>query len=325
MTYDDKERILVTTNKFWMAHFLLLTILLHHTFSTTLSTTFRKLIVLLIFLISGMNSLESLDQQEEQNLQVKHSHGNNIGHYLQSLLSKLDISKSLKYVPENIGASLDARHQFGPLDFENSNNVQLNFNHGKLQSKKVFGILGILEQRRTSSVDLKKLQFEKNEEICIGRLFWGKGLCFINGNLFGKKMNVIVGSVLGNPFSGGLDKLTGDETEEKKNVIEDTEILKAREEAEKRRKQKHEKREIEREKLRKEIREKYKIEVKKTEPEVQDFPGRVGATHKTPEQLAEEGSEDDSFGAQINGIVTKAKSSFENMTTIIKSFISFET
>ncbi|KRY20295.1 putative complexin-1 [Trichinella patagoniensis] len=106
-------------------------------------------------------------------------------------------------------------------------------------------------------------------------------------------MNVIVGSVLGNPLSGGLDKLTGDETEEKKNVIEDTEILKAREEAEKRRKQKHEKREREREKLRKEIREKYKIEVKKTEPEVQDFPGRVGATHKTPEQLAEEGSEDD--------------------------------
>ncbi|KRY61404.1 hypothetical protein T03_1655 [Trichinella britovi] len=190
MTYDDKERILaigISYNKFWMAHFLLLTILLHHTFSTTLSTTFRKLIVLLIFLISDMNSLESLDQREEQNLQVKHSHGNNIGHYLQSLLSKLDISKSLKYVPENIGASWDARHQFGPLDFENSNNVQLNFNHGKLQSKKVFGILGILEQRRTSSVDLKKLQFEKNEEICIGRLFWGKGLCFINGNLFGKK------------------------------------------------------------------------------------------------------------------------------------------
>ncbi|KRY40667.1 hypothetical protein T01_3075 [Trichinella spiralis] len=34
------------------------------------------------------------------------------------------------------------------------------------------------------------------------------------------------------------------------------------------------------------------------------------------------------FGAQINGIVTKAKSSFEiiyNMTTIIKSFMSFET
>ncbi|KRY20250.1 hypothetical protein T12_10296 [Trichinella patagoniensis] len=190
MTYDDKERILaigISYNKFWMAHFLLLTILLHHTFSTTLSTTFRKLIVLLIFLISDINSLESLDQREEQNLQVKHSHGNNIGHYLQSLLSKLDISKSLKYVPENIGASWDARHQFGPLDFENSNNVQLNFNHGKLQSKKVFGILGILEQRRTSNVDLKKLQFEKNEEICIGRLFWEKGLCFINGNLFGKK------------------------------------------------------------------------------------------------------------------------------------------
>ncbi|KRY61385.1 hypothetical protein T03_236 [Trichinella britovi] len=31
------------------------------------------------------------------------------------------------------------------------------------------------------------------------------------------------------------------------------------------------------------------------------------------------------FGAQINGIVIKAKSSFENMTTIIKSFMSFET
>ncbi|KRZ10879.1 hypothetical protein T11_1350 [Trichinella zimbabwensis] len=31
------------------------------------------------------------------------------------------------------------------------------------------------------------------------------------------------------------------------------------------------------------------------------------------------------FGAQINGIVTKAKSSFENITTIIKSFMSFET
>ncbi|KRZ12011.1 putative complexin-1 [Trichinella zimbabwensis] len=311
-----------------MAHFLLLTILLHHTISTTLSTAFH-----------------SLDQQEEQNLKVKRSRGDNIGHYLQSLLNKLDISKSLKYVPENVGASWDARHQFGPLDFENSNNVQLNFNQGKLQSKKVFGIVGILEQTRISSVDLKKLQFEKNEEICIGRLFLGKGLCFINGNLFGKKylfpskhaflsvtksiaataMNVIVGSVLGNPLSGGLDKLTGDETEEKKNVIEDTEILKAREEAEKRRKQKHEKREIEREKLRQEIRGKYKIEVKKTEPEIQDFAGRVGATHKTAEQLAEEGIEDESFGAQINGIVTKAKSSFENITTIIKSFMSFET
>ncbi|KAL1284593.1 Glutamate decarboxylase beta [Trichinella pseudospiralis] len=153
-----------------MAHFLLLTILLHHTITTTLST-----------------ASQSLDQQEEQNLEVKRSRADNIGHYIQSLLNKLDISKSLKYVPENFGASWDARHQFGPLDFENSNNVQLNFNQGKFQSKKVFGIVGILEQTRISSVDLKKLQFEKNEEICIGRLFLGKGLCFINGNLFGKK------------------------------------------------------------------------------------------------------------------------------------------
>ncbi|KAL1284595.1 putative complexin-1 [Trichinella pseudospiralis] len=134
-------------------------------------------------------------------------------------------------------------------------------------------------------------------------------------------MNVIVGSVLGNPLSGGLDKLTGDETEEKKNVIEDTEILKAREEAEKRRKQKHEKREMKEKNCAKKSGKK----VKKTEPEIQDFSGRVGVTHKTAEQLAEEDNEDESFGAQINGIVTKAKSSFENITTIIKGFMSFET
>ncbi|KAL1231003.1 3-hydroxyacyl-CoA dehydrogenase [Trichinella spiralis] len=116
-----------------MTHFLLLTILLHHTFSTTLSTTFQ-----------------SLDQREEQNLQVKHSHGNNIGHYLQSLLSKLDISKSLKYVPENIGASWDARHQFGPLDFENSNNskgvraalISKNYNLKKMKKSALVDYFG---------------------------------------------------------------------------------------------------------------------------------------------------------------------------------------
>uniref|UniRef100_A0A914XIS8 Complexin 2 n=1 Tax=Plectus sambesii TaxID=2011161 RepID=A0A914XIS8_9BILA len=72
-------------------------------------------------------------------------------------------------------------------------------------------------------------------------------------------MNMIVGSMLGNPLGGGLDKLTGDgdaEGGEKTETGEDPEVVQARIEAEERRKEKHRKMENEREKMRQDIRDK---------------------------------------------------------------------
>ena len=142
-------------------------------------------------------------------------------------------------------------------------------------------------------------------------------------------MNMIVGSMLGNPLGGGLDTITGggQNEGEKTETGEDPEVVAARLEQEERRKDKHRKMEAEREKMRQGIREKYNIQ-KKEEGAVEGFSdGRIGAARKkTPEELAAEmNAEDDSIIGQLGLTehVDKAKTAVTSAFETVKGFLPF--
>ncbi|CAJ0921806.1 unnamed protein product, partial [Mesorhabditis belari] len=145
-------------------------------------------------------------------------------------------------------------------------------------------------------------------------------------------MNMIVGSMLGNPLGGGLDSLTGgNEGEgEKTETGEDPEVVAARLEQEERRKDKHRKMEQEREKMRQGIRDKYNIQKKDESGGMGGFDmadGRIGAARKkTPEELAAEmHAEDDSLVGQLGLTehVEKAKTAVNGAFEMVKGFLPF--
>ncbi|KAF8356654.1 hypothetical protein PRIPAC_91649 [Pristionchus pacificus] len=138
-------------------------------------------------------------------------------------------------------------------------------------------------------------------------------------------MNMIVGSMLGNPLGGGLDHLTGSGDNEGEKTGEDPEVVAARLEQEERRKEKHRKQEAEREKMREGIRSKYNIQ-KKEEGVNMDFTeGRVGAVRKTPEQLAAEKAREESIIGQLGMTehVDKAKATLTSAFETVKGFLPF--
>jgi len=144
-------------------------------------------------------------------------------------------------------------------------------------------------------------------------------------------MNLLLGGALGGGLGGGFDKITGGgeaEGGESKNPEEDPEVIQARIEAEERRQEKHRKKEQERENMRQGIRDKYNIQ-KKDDPFMMvdpDCEGRIGGgKRKTPEELAKEMEDDDSFLGQLglNQHVNTAKEKLSGLTETVKGFLPF--
>ncbi|CAD6187174.1 unnamed protein product [Caenorhabditis auriculariae] len=131
-----------------------------------------------------------------------------------------------------------------------------------------------------------------------------------------------------NPFSGffkgGFEKLTG-ENDDNREEMEDPELVAARQEQERRRKDKHRKMEAEREKMRQNIRDKYKL--KKRDDSSQEIAGRITSQRKTPEQVAIESNqvEDDGFLAQLGLTepLERAKNAVTGAFTAAKGYFSF--
>lgn len=140
-------------------------------------------------------------------------------------------------------------------------------------------------------------------------------------------MKQMIGSKL-DEVSGGLNKLGGDDNENKTETGEDPEVVAARLEQEERRKEKHRKMEAEREKMRGDIRSKYNIQ-KKEEGVQLDMgaDGRIGAARKkTPEELAAEmNAEDDSIIGQLGLTehVEKAKTAVNGALDTVRGFLPF--
>ncbi|PIC20395.1 hypothetical protein B9Z55_025614 [Caenorhabditis nigoni] len=95
-----------------------------------------------------------------------------------------------------------------------------------------------------------------------------------------------------------FDRLTGEPIEPE---MEDPEVVAARQEQEKRRKDKHRRMEADRERMRQQIRNKYNLK-KKDEAREQEIAGRIAGNRKTPEQVALETlhAEEDEINNIIN-------------------------
>uniref|UniRef100_A0AC35UAB0 Complexin-1 n=1 Tax=Rhabditophanes sp. KR3021 TaxID=114890 RepID=A0AC35UAB0_9BILA len=136
-------------------------------------------------------------------------------------------------------------------------------------------------------------------------------------------MKQVVGSQL-KEMTGGL---SGGDDQEKNETGEDPEVIAAREEQERRRKDKHRKMEAEREKMRTNIRSKYNIHKKEDGLQFDTAEGRIGSsTKKTPEQLAAEmNADDDSIIGQLGLTehVDKAKAAVTNAVDLVKGFFPF--
>uniref|UniRef100_A0A1I7TND4 Complexin-3-like n=1 Tax=Caenorhabditis tropicalis TaxID=1561998 RepID=A0A1I7TND4_9PELO len=127
-----------------------------------------------------------------------------------------------------------------------------------------------------------------------------------------------------NQLSGivkGFDRLTGEPVEPE---MEDPDVTAARQEQEKRRKDKHRRMEADRERMRQQIRNKYHLK-KKEEPREQEIAGRITGNRKTPEQVALEtlnADEDDGIMTAINDTYEKAKSTVASACTTMKNVVS---
>ncbi|CAO4386752.1 unnamed protein product [Caenorhabditis nigoni] len=118
-----------------------------------------------------------------------------------------------------------------------------------------------------------------------------------------------------------FDRLTGEPIEPE---MEDPEVVAARQEQEKRRKDKHRRMEADRERMRQQIRNKYNLK-KKDEAREQEIAGRIAGNRKTPEQVALEtlhAEEDESLMTAINDTYEKAKNTVASACTTVKNVVS---
>ncbi|EFP03620.1 CRE-CPX-2 protein [Caenorhabditis remanei] len=119
----------------------------------------------------------------------------------------------------------------------------------------------------------------------------------------------------------GFDRLTGEPVEPE---MEDPDVIAARQEQEKRRKDKHRRMEADRERMRQQIRNKYNLK-KKEEAREQEIAGRIAGNRKTPEQVALEtlnAEEDDGIMTAINDTYEKAKSTVASACSTMKNVVS---
>lgn len=118
-----------------------------------------------------------------------------------------------------------------------------------------------------------------------------------------------------------FDRLTGEPVEPE---MEDPDVVAARQEQEKRRKDKHRRMEADRERMRQQIRNKYNLK-KKEEAREQEIAGRIAGNRKTPEQVALEtlnAEEDDGIMTAINETYEKAKSTVASACSTMKNVVS---
>ncbi|KAF1748913.1 hypothetical protein GCK72_025380 [Caenorhabditis remanei] len=118
-----------------------------------------------------------------------------------------------------------------------------------------------------------------------------------------------------------FDRLTGEPVEPE---MEDPDVIAARQEQEKRRKDKHRRMEADRERMRQQIRNKYNLK-KKEEAREQEIAGRIAGNRKTPEQVALEtlnAEEDDGIMTAINDTYEKAKSTVASACSTMKNVVS---
>ncbi|CAI2355958.1 unnamed protein product [Caenorhabditis sp. 36 PRJEB53466] len=120
----------------------------------------------------------------------------------------------------------------------------------------------------------------------------------------------------------GLDSLTNTQSEPPQ--MEDPDVTAARQEQEKRRKDKHRKMEADRERLRQHIREKYNLKKKQDGPQ-EEIAGRITGNRKTPEQVALEtlnAEEDEGLMSALTDTFEKAKSSVASACTTVKNVMN---